>query len=251
MSSIPHILFCPPPRGVARTTRIESRQDCWRVIKEVAMLRLCWELKLSSDHRLLLCAGWTTWNGKLGDGVMKGWAMLANTVSNLWLLDSANWYFLCLFPHDDFWCCLSLLITVPHDYSFFPSLFWPYCVCNKTSQLTFWDKLVYEWVSEWSRSVVSDSATPWTVAHQDPPSMGFSRQEYWSGLPFPSPGDLPNPGIEPRSPALQADALTSEPPGKPWCMDISKYTFITLFTVYYVTSPGLLGFGVNGNGVLV
>ena len=47
------------------------------------------------------------------------------------------------------------------------------------------------------------------------PSMGFSRQEYWSGLSFPSPGDLPNPGIEPRSPSLQADALTSEPPGKP------------------------------------
>ena len=55
---------------------------------------------------------------------------------------------------------------------------------------------------------------PWTVAHQAPPSMGFSRQEYWSGLPFPSPGDLPNPGVEPGSPALQADALTSEPPGK-------------------------------------
>ena len=53
-------------------------------------------------------------------------------------------------------------------------------------------------------------ATPWTVAHQAPPSMGFSRQEYWSGLPFPSPEDLPNPGFEPRSPALQADALTSE-----------------------------------------
>ena len=51
------------------------------------------------------------------------------------------------------------------------------------------------------------SATPWTVAHQAPPSVGFSRQEYWSGLPFPSPGDLPNPGIEPRSPALQPDTL--------------------------------------------
>ena len=48
-------------------------------------------------------------------------------------------------------------------------------------------------------------ATPWTVAYQAPPSMGFSRQEYWSGLPFPSPGDLPNPGIEPRSSALQAE----------------------------------------------
>ena len=57
-------------------------------------------------------------------------------------------------------------------------------------------------------------ATPWGVAHQDPLSMGFSRQEYWSGLSFPSPGDLPDPGIEPGSPALQADALPSEPPGK-------------------------------------
>ena len=57
-------------------------------------------------------------------------------------------------------------------------------------------------------------ATPWTVAHQAPPPMGFSRQEYWSGLPFPSPGDLPNPGIKPGSPALQTDALPSEPPGK-------------------------------------
>ena len=56
--------------------------------------------------------------------------------------------------------------------------------------------------------------TPWTIAHQAPPSMGSSRQEYWSGLPFPSPGDLPDPGIEPRSPIMQADALTSEPPGK-------------------------------------
>ena len=56
-------------------------------------------------------------------------------------------------------------------------------------------------------------ATPWTVAHQAPPSMEFTRQEYWSGLPFPSPGDLPDPGIKPRSPALQADALLSEPPG--------------------------------------
>ena len=55
--------------------------------------------------------------------------------------------------------------------------------------------------------------TPWTVAHQAPPSMGFSRQEYWSGLPFPSPGDLPNPGIKPRSPKLHADALTSRHQG--------------------------------------
>ena len=58
-------------------------------------------------------------------------------------------------------------------------------------------------------------ATPWTVAYQVPLSMEFSRQEYWSGLPFPSLGDLPNPGIKPRSRALLADALPSEPPGKP------------------------------------
>ena len=56
-------------------------------------------------------------------------------------------------------------------------------------------------------------ATLWTVAYQAYPSMGFSRQEYWSGVPLPSPGHLPDPGIEPGSPALEADALTSEPPG--------------------------------------
>ena len=66
-----------------------------------------------------------------------------------------------------------------------------------------------------SLSCVRLFATPWTVAYQAPPSMRFSRQEYWSGLPFPSPGDLPNPGIEPGSPALQADTLPSERPGQP------------------------------------
>ena len=59
----------------------------------------------------------------------------------------------------------------------------------------------YSILSE-SSMVSSDSATPWTVAYRAPPSMGFSRQEYWSGLPFPSPGELPNPGIKPGSPAL-------------------------------------------------
>ena len=63
---------------------------------------------------------------------------------------------------------------------------------------------------------MSDSfVIPWTVAPQAPLSMGFPRQEYWSGLPFPSPGDLPDPGIEPGSPALQADSLPSEPQEKP------------------------------------
>ena len=65
-----------------------------------------------------------------------------------------------------------------------------------------------------SLSHVQLFATPWTVAYQDPPSMGFSRQKYCSGLPFPSPGDLPDPGIEPGSPALQADTLPTKPPGK-------------------------------------
>ena len=57
-------------------------------------------------------------------------------------------------------------------------------------------------------------ATPWTVAYEAPPSMGLSRKEYWRGLPFLSPGDLPHPGIEPGSLTFQADALTSEPSGK-------------------------------------
>ena len=56
---------------------------------------------------------------------------------------------------------------------------------------------------------------PWTIAHQAPLSMEFSKQEYWSGLPLPPPGDLPDPGIEPGSPALQVDSLPSEPLGKP------------------------------------
>ena len=63
--------------------------------------------------------------------------------------------------------------------------------------------------------------TPWTIAYKAPLSMEFSRQEYWSGLSFPSPGDLPDLGIEPRSPALQADALPSEPPGEVICFFFS------------------------------
>ena len=71
------------------------------------------------------------------------------------------------------------------------------------------------WSDVKSLSRVRLFATSWTVAYQAPLSMGFFRQEFWSGLPFPSPGDLPDPGIEPGSPALQADALSSEPPRKP------------------------------------
>jgi len=62
---------------------------------------------------------------------------------------------------------------------------------------------------------MSDFVTPWTVACQAPLSMGFSRQEYWSGLPFPPPGDLPHPGTEPKSSALVGGFFTTVPPGKP------------------------------------
>ena len=72
-------------------------------------------------------------------------------------------------------------------------------------------------------SVTSDSETPWTITHQAPLSMGFSRQEYWSGLPYPTPGDLPDLGIEdapPVSPALAGGFFTTGPPGKPFYTDI-------------------------------
>ena len=76
-------------------------------------------------------------------------------------------------------------------------------------------------------------ATPWTVAYQAPLSMGFSRQECWSGLPFTSPGDLPNPGIKPGPPVLQADALPSEPPGKPSKFHI--YALIYCAGIFFLT----------------
>ena len=95
--------------------------------------------------------------------------------------------------------------------------------------------------------------TPWTVAYQTLAFMGFSRKEYWSGLSFPSPGDLPDRGIEPGCPAFQADALTSEPPGKPIymyiyiCVQFSSVQFslsvmsdsATPLTVAYHASPSV------------
>ena len=67
--------------------------------------------------------------------------------------------------------------------------------------------------SPFRKKMKSLFAAPWTIAHQAPPPIEFSRQEYWSGLLFPPPGELPDPEIEPRSPAWQADALPSETPG--------------------------------------
>ena len=75
-----------------------------------------------------------------------------------------------------------------------------------------------------SLSPVQLFVTPWTVVYQAPLSMRFSRQEYWSGLPFSSPEDVPEPQIEPGSPALQADSLPSEPPEKAY-----KFCFINEF----------------------
>ena len=74
------------------------------------------------------------------------------------------------------------------------------------------DEMIIE-ISVWSLNRVQPFVTLWTAAHKTPQSIEFFRQEYWSGLSFPSPGDLPDPGIEPRSPALQADFLPTEPPG--------------------------------------
>ena len=88
-------------------------------------------------------------------------------------------------------------------------------------------------------------ATPWNVAHQTPLSMGFFRQEYWTEVPFPSPGDLPNPGTEPTSPALTGWFFTAEPPGKfRWVCTTDKiyqklnnfYTQLTTFSQYNPTS---------------
>ena len=86
--------------------------------------------------------------------------------------------------------------------------------------------------------------TPWTAACQAPLSMGFSRQEYWSVLPFPSPGDLPNPGFKPRSPALQADSSSSEPPGNTLKKEtVKSHNRVRLFatprTVAYQVPPSV------------
>ena len=110
----------------------------------------------------------------------------------------------------------------------FPS-FLPFCFSLLSLSLSFVKVLV-----------VSDSfETPWTVAHQVPLFIEFSSQAHWSGMPFPSPGDLPNPGIEPGSPALQADSLPSEPLGTLSFIDaVSK---VTIFR----SSPELLPFGTS------
>ena len=92
---------------------------------------------------------------------------------------------------------------------------------NMIAKMSTCTNTVHASSKEKSLSRVRLFVTLQTVAYHVPPSVGFSRQEYWSGLPFPSSGDLPKPGIKPRSPALQADALPSELPGKPQHYQIS------------------------------
>ena len=111
---------------------------------------------------------------------------------------------------------------------------------------------ILEWVAisfsnawNWTVKVKSLSrvwlfATPWTVAYQAPLSMGFSRQEYWSGLPFPSPGDLSHPGIKPRSPALRADSLPAEPLGKPKNIGVGSLSFLQRIFPTQGSNPDLL-----------
>ena len=84
---------------------------------------------------------------------------------------------------------------------------------------------------------------PWTVARQGPLSMGFPRQEYWSGLPFSSPGDLSDPGIKHGSLALEADALTSEPPGKPSLEALSQLIFPWPYVVSVLSEKQLWATG--------
>ena len=112
-----------------------------------------------------------------------------------------------------------------------------FCIC--------WDDhVVFDLLNEIkSLSRVRLFATPWTGAHQVPPSMGFSRQECWNGSPFPSPEDLPEPGFEPRSPALQADALPSEPPGKPLIK--KAYVNVFIYTWLFCTLCKILKFVTN------
>ena len=100
-------------------------------------------------------------------------------------------------------------------------------------------KLINSEVKSLSR--VQLFVTPWTAASQAPPSVGFSRQEYWSGLPFPSAWDLPDSGIEPGSPALQADSLLTELLGKPrWRAYLTLFIFF--FFSYLTLKPSLFAF---------
>ena len=115
---------------------------------------------------------------------------------------------------------------------------------NCSSWFILWQRHVGQKLWKWkSSSHVWLFATPWTVAHQILLSMEFSRQEYWSGLVFPSPGDLSNPGIEPRSPAFQSDSLLSEPLRKPKNTGVGSLSFLQESFLTQTTDLGLLHCG--------
>ena len=114
---------------------------------------------------------------------------------------------------------------------------WLYCLCASlvNCMVPLLYILTYSSSYLWSEvkmlSCFRLFVTPWMVAYQAPRSMGFSKQEHWSGLPFPSPWDLPNSGIKPGSPALQTDALLSEPLEKPILMKYYSYLFNSIFII--------------------
>ena len=122
------------------------------------------------------------------------WSKYASVSSSYWKTDRWGWF----------------ASRVGFIFRMFP-VGWPF-INLKWSEVK-WSEVKWSEVKLLSR--VWLFAIPWTVVYQASLSMGFSRQEYWSALPFPSPGDLPDTGIEPGSPTLQADTLPSEPPGKP------------------------------------
>ena len=132
----------------------------------------------------------------------------------------------------DYLRTLNLLYLLTSRWFFFPNICWSLIVNSHWLILTqgnlgayikeafLQEEFVFvfgknQWILLVNFSHVWLFATPWTVARQAPLSLEFSRQEYWSGLPFPSPGDLPDPGIKPGAPVLQVDSLPSEPLGKP------------------------------------
>ena len=122
------------------------------------------------------------------------------TLSDRTQMISVVWIYLFLWPID-----IMLLITLPQHLQ--RGLSAPKLSHQGVLQLVV--------VVVWSLSHINSFATPWTIAHQAPLSIGFPRQEYWGGLPFPSSGNLPDPGIEPSSPAFTGRFFTAEPPGKP------------------------------------
>ena len=138
--------------------------------------------------------------------------------------------------------CVSFYLLIPYLNTTFNQSVLSY----RTMKLS-WEKPGEETISEVkSLCRVQLFGTPWIVAHQAPPSMEFSRQEYWSGLPFPSPGDLPDPGIEPRSRTLRADALPSEPQAETYRKArYCKIMNLVYYKLRYFTKMHIQTYGYN------